>query len=146
MKITGIKELTRALDKLPDELRKGADRRVLAAGAKPIVKAARAKAAKSSGLLRKSIGQNVKKMKGEYTARIGPRKGMGAMVVRNGVQVYSNPTQYAHLVEYGTSHSAPQPFVRPAVESSKSEVVAAMAAGLDKHLTSAVRRIRSRKS
>ena len=145
MKITGIKELKRAMDKLPDELKKGAERRVLGAGAKPIVKAARSKVPKQSGLLRKSIGQKVKKTKGEYSARIGPRTNMGGMVVRDGVSRFSDPNKYSHLVEYGTSHSAPQPFIRPAVESAKSEVVSAMAVGLDKHLTSAVRRIRSRK-
>jgi HK97 gp10 family phage protein len=37
---------------------------------------------------------------------------------------------YGHLVEHGTSHSAAKPFLAPAVEETRAEVAAAVAASL----------------
>lgn len=146
MKIHGINDVARALDKLPDELKRGGEARVLRAGAKPIVKAARGKVPSQSSTLKKSLGTRVKKLRGQRTARIGARTNMGRWVTINGVREYRNPVKYSKLVEYGTAHSAPNPFIRPAVETSKGEVVAAMAVGLEKHLTSAVRKVRARRT
>ena len=145
MKIHGANAIAKALDKLPDELKKGGERRVLAAGAKPIVKAARGKVRKDSGNLKKSLGSKVKMIKGVRTARVGARTGFGKMVERDGRMVYSKPTNYAHLVEYGTSRTAAKPFIRPAVDNTKNEVVQAMSEGLSKHLTSAVKRVKARR-
>jgi len=142
--MVGVRDLSRALDRLPDELKRSAENAVLRAGAKPILGAARSKVAKASGLLKKSLGVNVKKMKGDTTARVGPRKGRGGKVKRGNREVFQNPTKYSHLVEYGTSHSAAKPFIRPAVESTQGAVVGAMAAGLDKHLTKVVRKLKSK--
>ena len=37
---------------------------------------------------------------------------------------------YGHMVEHGTSHSAPRPFLMPAVEESRAEIMASIAAAL----------------
>ena len=161
MKIQGTKELNRAITRLAPELQRAAESAVLRAGAKPIATAAKAKApvgrGKHRGLLKKSIGANVKKVRGETSARIGARTGwkveVGEKTVTTGVlfkkrkkkKVYKDPSKYSHLVEFGTSHSAAQPFIRPAVESTQSQVVGAMAEGYDKYLDRVVKRIRSRK-
>jgi HK97 gp10 family phage protein len=157
MKITGTKEIQQALNRLPIELQRSAETAVLRAGAKPINKLARAKAPKQSGLLKKSIGINVKKVRGVTSARVGARKGwrvevgekeitVGKIIrKRKKVKVYKDPTKYSHLVEYGTSHSAAKPFIRPAVEQSGNQVIDAMAEGYDKYLGRVVNRIKSRR-
>ena len=52
-----------------------------------------------------------------------------------------DPNKYSHLVEKGTSHSPAQPFIRPAMDSASGQVLEAMSAGLDKHLTRVAQRL-----
>lgn len=138
-----------ALDRLPGELRKSALSAVLRAGATPIRKAAKINARKSrdSGLLEKSISLRVK----NGSARVGPARGIRQQVTRTDKRTgrkyteIADPNNYSHLVEYGTSHSAPKPFIRPAIDSASGDVLSAMATGLDKHLTRVVARLRSRR-
>jgi len=145
IELKGTRELLNSINKLPFQLQKSAEVAVLRAGAKPINKAAKGKVPSDSGLLKKSLGINVAKVKGITSARVGARKGWRSEVVRNGKKVIADPSKYSHLVEYGTSHSSAKPFIRPAVESSQSQVLAAMAEGYDKYLDRVVKRIRSRK-
>lgn len=156
---TSIKNLARAIDELPKELRRSSESSVLRAGAKPISKAAKSKApngkGEHAGLLKKAIGINVKKVGGVMSARIGPRasvkvslgtkiarKTKGKRVKGQPYQAYKIPNKYSHLVEFGTSHSAARPFIRPAIDAASGEVVDAMAAGLNKHLDRTVARLR----
>jgi len=86
-------------------------------------------------------------VKGNKSARIGPQKGMKQIVTRTDKktgkkrQVMADPNKYSHLVEYGTSHSPAKPFIRPAIDSTQSQVLNTMAAGLDKHLTRVAARL-----
>jgi len=86
VKITGIREIQKALEKLPKELQRTTEMVALRAGAKPILNAARtnAKSSEVTGQLIKSLGINVRKGKsgktrGIYTARIGARRGFRIM-------------------------------------------------------------------
>lgn len=57
--------------------------------------------------------------------------------------VYVGPARkifYAHMVELGTSHSAPNPFMRVAVENTRDEVRALLATGVWSIVKSAARR------
>ncbi len=144
IKMHGMRELNRAFKRLPDELKKSGEKAVLRAGAKPINVAAKAKAPVGTGLLKKSIGTNVKKVDGEVTARVGPRSGWKQEVTRNGQRVVSDPNKYSHLLEFGTSSIAARPFIRPAIDSTRGQVVGAMAVGLDKYVARAVQRVKSR--
>jgi HK97 gp10 family phage protein len=149
IKITGIRELSRTLDQLAPALMRSAETAVLRSGGGVIRKAAKANAGRSkdSGLLQKSIGLRVATVKGNKSARIGPRKGMKQLVTRKDKrtgrtrQEMADPNKYSHLVEYGTSHSAAKPFIRPAIDSTAGEVVGVMADGLDKHLTKVAARL-----
>lgn len=150
--IVGHKELARALDKLPKEIANAAERTALREGAKPIAAAAKSNAGRSkeTGLLQESIGVTVKKVRGRLSARVGARTGFGREVSRGGYgprarTVYSDPSKYAHLVEYGTSKTAARPFMRPAIDSSAGEVVNNMAKGYAKGLDRAVRKLKTRK-
>jgi HK97 gp10 family phage protein len=133
MQLSGAKELQKTINSLLPELRKSAERAVLRAGAGPILSAAisGAKFKDETGQLRKSLGISVRSIRKNITARVGPRSGFGVTV--NGKK--HNPVKYAHLVEFGTSHSSPHPFIRTAIESAKSESASAIADGLDKHLS-----------
>jgi len=144
IKIDGIKELERALGKLPKELINKAEKAALRGGAFLISKAAKAKAPVASGHLKKSIGINVKTVKGRTTARIGAKSDRKT-IIRYGKEVVSNPANYAHLVEYGSARSTARPFIRPAVETTKDEVLGAMTKSFNNHLGKVVQKIRSPK-
>jgi len=170
-RIQGLKKLNDAIAGLPQELAKSAERSVLSAGAKPILTAAKAKAPIGkgihAGLLKASIGLNVKKTKGSWSARVGPRVGFRKFVKKatrrkdifaksrkrglikagnkgDQYDVFQDPVRYSHLVEYGTSRAKAQPFIRPAMDSASDKVLDAMTAGLDKHLTRTVARLRKK--
>lgn len=149
IQIVGIDSIIRALNALPIDLRNSAETAVLRAGGNPILKAAKANAAKSkdSGLLVKSIGLSVRAVNGRKTVRVGPRTGLRQVVTRTDKRTgrkyeeIADPNNYSHLVEYGTSHSAAKPFIRPAIDATQGEVLDAMAAGLDQHLTKVAARL-----
>jgi HK97 gp10 family phage protein len=142
IKIEGVDSIIRRLMSLPDNLKKSGEKAALRAGGVPIRKAAKqyAKSSKDSGLLIKSIGLNVKTVRGITSVRVGPRKGFRQKVQRKDkrtgkmIEVIADPSNYGHLVEYGTSHSTAKPFIRPAVDQTQGEVLGAMAKGLEKHL------------
>ena len=145
VKVTGLKELSKALANLPKELQRGAESTALREGMKPVLKSARAKAPKDTGLLKKAIGLTVRKGKKGITARVGARTGFRKQVMRNGRTVTADPAKYSHLVEYGTSHSAAKPFIRPAVESNTAAINKGIADGYEKGLSKAVAKVRSRR-
>ena len=148
LKIKGIEDMAKCLNQLPGKLKATGEKSALRAGGAPIRKAAKqfAKSSKDTGLLIKSIGLNVKTVKGITSVRVGPRKGFRQTVQckdkRTGKtrEEIANPANYGHLVEYGTSHSPAKPFIRPAVDSAQSEILPAMAKGLEKHLARAAQK------
>ena len=156
---SGFREIEAALLRLPKELAETVEKDVLRQGMVPVRKAAKKHLMKSkkTGLLTKSLGLNVRRVrkKGQttnrYTARVGPRGGFRKQVgvhlsgKKAGKPKFQDPTKYAHLVEYGTSHSAAKPFIRPAVDECQGQIAEAMAKGYEKGLDKVVRKIRSRK-
>lgn len=155
VKLTGIKELETALLKLSPELARIVEADVLREGMKPVRKAAQGRAAAISdtGLLAKSIGLNVRRIRrklqyqNRYTARVGARTGFRTTVTRKGKKKpeIADPSKYAHLVEFGTSHSPAKPVIVPALLESEGAIMDAMARGYDKGMTKVIRKIRSRK-
>jgi len=103
----------------------------------------------------RSLGINVRKGKsgstrGIYTARIGARGGFGRVVgtrksgKKAGKPIMKDPRHYAHLVELGTSHSEAKPFIRPAIDSAKGQIVPAMAKGYERGLSRAVSKLKTK--
>ena len=153
----GLRGVLSALDKLPAEFRKSAEKAVLRAGGKPILKAAKAKVPVDSGNLKKSLGISVHANRsGWISARVGPRKGFKSAKSLTGrkrgratkgkrrtfiERKMADAQEISWYVETGTPHAAAQPFIRPAIDSAAGEVVEAMAAGLDKHLTRVAARL-----
>lgn len=157
VKITGIREIRKALEALPKELQRTTEMVALRAGAKPILNAARtnAKSSEVTGQLIKSLGINVRKGKsgktrGIYTARIGARRGFRVLKgirtkgKNKGKPYFQDPSKYDHLVELGTSRTAAKPFIRPAVDSTGSQVLGEIAKGYEKGLSRAVTRMKKK--
>lgn len=103
-KLEGAAELDKALRTLGPRVATNISGRALRAMAKPIVQRARQLVPVRTGRLRKSIMAKLDRVRGaSRTMKIGFRRGMGRSSI-------------AHLVEYGTAHSAPQPFMRPSLD------------------------------
>lgn len=104
-----------------DATRRKIMRPAIGEAASAVAKAARARVPVETGLLKKSIGTSVKTTKkGNVVGVIGPRRGFKQQVNRPSRIVQNttaDPTKYAHLVEFGTAHSAPQAFLRPAMDT-----------------------------
>jgi len=157
--LTGFKELEAALLKLPVELAKTVEADALRYGMIPVRKAAQqyAKGTKDTGQLYKSLGLTVRRVrkKGQainrYTARVGPRGGFGITLgtktkgKNKGKPIRRDPRFYAHLIEYGTSKVPARPFIRPAIESSQSAIIAGLAKGYEIGMAKVVKKIRSNK-
>lgn len=170
LKLTGFKELEAALLKLPPELAKIAEAWALREGMKPVKAAAERFAVrgkgKHGGLLAKSIGLTVRRIRrklqyvNRYTARVGPRSrfrvSLGMAIARKdnpkrnrvkgqAYEVIKDPRYYAHLVEYGTSRAPAKPFIRTALDSCESQIMAGLQKGYEKGMERVVRKIRSKK-
>jgi HK97 gp10 family phage protein len=145
VRVDGLRELRRSLAALPAELQRQSESSALREGMKPVLKTARALAPRDSGLLKKAIGLTVRKGKNGITSRVGARTGFRQQVARKGKTVTADPSKYSHLVEYGTSHSAAKPFIRPAVESNESAITEGLAKGYEKGMEKAIAKVKSRK-
>ena len=132
MALTGDKALIRTLDRLPAALVRRVVRPAVRSALVPINKAAKRKAPKETGLLKKSIGAVVKvyKRTGVIWGGVGPRKGFRQVI--DGKP--RDPVKYAHLVEFGTERAPAQAFLRPAFDENKGKAFgilkAKIAAGL----------------
>lgn len=140
-RMSGEKKLNRKLSRLKEAVKRRVLRKAVTAASKPVLKAAKTKAPKQTGLLRKSLGRRTKtyRKSGVAVAVVGPREGFSKEVVVNGKSEFRNPVKYAHLVELGTIKNVAQPFLRPALDSTKVEATQAMAqaieAGIEKELS-----------
>lgn len=156
-KIVGVDQIVKALKALPEDFQKSGERAALSGGSKPILKAAKAFAqnSKRDGLLIKSLGISTKKSQGQLTSRVGVRGGfkgrsLGFKMAKRGkkkgqmTERFADPKYYAHLVEFGTSHSAAKPIIRPAIIASEAQVVDAMAASLEKSVARTLARMKKK--
>lgn len=109
--ISGAREIEQVLKQLPPRVAKQVVERSLRAGARVIVKEARAKVRRRTGMLAKSIA--VAKTKR------GDRGGAGRIFIG-----FRPPhSRRAHLTEYGTRHSRAFPFMRPAIDTKGAEAI-----------------------
>lgn len=120
-----------ALDRVIKELGTKAALRILDRASRdvlrPMLSAARARVSVRYGVLKKSLGIKTKKYRrsGTIVTALGPRSGFKVPVVdrRTGKTKLVNPQMYSHLVERGTQHSPPQPFLRPAWDGGKASAM-----------------------
>jgi HK97 gp10 family phage protein len=129
MDITGDKALAALLGQLPDRVARKVLKSAVNAAANPVLKSARRRVRKRTGLLKKSLGKKTvtNKKTDSATAIVGPRQDVQGVV--NGKPY--RPARIAHLVEKGFinehgEHVPPQPFLFPAMQETESEAIGIM--------------------
>lgn len=125
--------LSAALKEFPQNIQKNVLDGAVRAGANVIVQAAKENVPKKTRNLEKSIGINKRRTKDKSFSwsTVSPRRGG------------RNDGFYGHMVEYGTSKSAANPFMRTAFDSHNQESIEAarayIASRIDKEVEKARR-------
>lgn len=125
--------LLKALKKFPENIQKNVMTGAVRAGAKVISGEAKSNVQIATGNLKKSIGIIKRKSKDKTKIRfsVTPRRGG------------KNDGFYSHMVEFGTSKMAAQPFMRPAFENQSDQSIKAtkeyLAKRIDKEIAKAKR-------
>lgn len=129
LKLTGDKALERKLRTLGERVQRKVLRSAVSAAGTPVLKSARSKVKKRTGLLKKSLGKVIRtnKKTQSVAAIIGPRKGVSGE--HNGK--VQKPSRYAHLVEKGFideagNHVPAQPFLNPAMAETEGQALNVM--------------------
>jgi len=130
--VLNFRDVRKRLEDLPKKVVSKVVRRAVYAGATVIRDTAREKVPVDTGALKKSIVAKANTKKGgEISASVGVARKNFVKGKRAG----KSPRRYAHLVEFGTPHSAPQPFLRPAMDTRIDAVIEAtrkkMVEGID---------------
>ena len=131
--IEGLAEVKTALRALPDATAKTVVRRVLRSRGEPIAARARRLVPVEEGELRDSIAVSTRLSRRQRARR---RK-----FDPNDIEVYigAGPLPQAHLQEFGTEHSLAQPFLRPAWDGGKREVLESIREDLWAEIANSVR-------
>lgn len=155
----GFKELDAALTELPRATGKNVARKALFKAAEPIAEAARQNVAVRSGKLQKSITVSTKLANkvgnAEFAAAMQSGQGKAAAVAamrsarsasgggsgRVEVHVGAGQLPHAHLIEFGSSRQAPQPYLRPAFDAHSRGAVEILKVELRIEIDKAVARI-----
>lgn len=120
IRIDGLRELDAALAELPKATGKNVLRRTGVRALAPVIADAKQRVPVDDGDLRDSL---------KVTTRLSKRQQrLNAKAVAEGkasVQLYAGAAAlpHAHLVEFGTANMAPQPFMRPAWDANKDQVL-----------------------
>jgi HK97 gp10 family phage protein len=117
VKVEGLSEIMTALRELPNATAKNVMKRVLLKRAEPVAERARQLAPFKEGHLKASIHVSTKLTKRQ--------KGRHRKVHRDDVEVFVGPgtDPAAHLQEYGSSIHPAQPFMRPAWDQTKDDLL-----------------------
>lgn len=118
-KVIGEKALLRAMYKIPYEVKRNKFfMAVFRQAAKPIIQAARANINNDEGDLRRSIKAFSTRASRRLPAMyVGPKATGG----RSKENKQRGGGFYGAMVEYGTVHSSPNPFMRPAWEQKQNQ-------------------------
>lgn len=155
LSLHGLEEIEANFQLLSKRVAGKVNRDALKAAVKPVEAAMIAKCpvgkGPEAGLLKRSIGTVVRTKKGIQTAVTGPRRGFKVPAYvstrgkNKGKVTYKIATRYGHLVEFGTSHSKAQPFVRPAWDAEGgSKSLERYVKKLDEGVKDAVARMKKR--
>jgi len=137
--IDGFRGLEKALKELPKATGKSVLRRVLKKRGKPIADDAKTRVPRDEGELADSIDVSTKLSKRQKSLhRRSIDKGTVDMFVGAG------PLPHAHLVEFGSVHNQPKPFLRPAWDAGKNKVLGGLENDLWDEINQAARRIASK--
>ena len=122
--VGGLEGLQSALQDLPKATGRNVLKRALLKAAEPIVAAAKSHAPEETGDLRGSITVGTKLTKRQKRLHRKQGKRDVEVFIGPGPARHSGqPPDYAHLVEFGSIHNEPHPFMRPAWDKGKTAVV-----------------------
>lgn len=116
--VEGFRELDAALGDLPKATAKNTMRRVLLKAGEPIVEAARRLAPEFSGNLKTSLDISTK-LSGRQKRENRKNPSLSYVEAYAG----AGALPQAHLREFGADQHAPEPFMRPAWDSTQTEVL-----------------------
>ena len=105
--LRGDKKLMRALKRLPEQVRRSVTRKALRAGGLVIREAAKARVPVDEGELRDGLHVVMRTEGGQPVAKVATAK----------------KTFWGHFIEFGTVKMAARPFLRPAADEKRGEVV-----------------------
>lgn len=168
VKVSGLAELNKALGKLPKATARNVLVRTLNKAAEPMAEEARRLAPVKTGKLRDSImvSARVKNTIGNSRYSAAMRAGLGKEAARAALlaarkankgkgsfaEVFVGPARgggvirYAHIIEFGAADRAPQPYMRPAWETTKDAMLGTIKTELRNEIIAAARRLgRSKK-
>lgn len=142
VKIEGLRELERALAELPKSTGKNVLRRVLRTRAQPVADAARAMAPDDP----ETGGLDLKASIGVSTVLSKRQKSLHRKMFRNdkaAVEVFvgAGALPQAHLQEFGAPQHGPQPFMRPAWDGGKTQMLEGLKDDLWKEIEAAAKRL-----
>lgn len=128
MRLIGAGALDRKIVAIRDAVSPQARERSLLAGAEIVADEARRLVPTLTGNLRDSI--IISFQGGAIGSRASGVNSSSVSMRRFFTSVYIGPSYgrgfYGHMVEFGTSHSSPHPFMRPALDNTRDEVRRAM--------------------
>lgn len=151
-KIEGLEQIEQALRQLTPDLQRKSIESATSYAFSPVVSAAKRKVPVGLGILKRSLGIKKVKYKGGgvvwigFGARSGFKVRIGTVKrgPRKGKPIYSNPTNYLHLVEMGTATAKARPFLRPAFDANHQRVHTRFTDKLSREIDRHVARLRTR--
>lgn len=137
-RVDGLKELEQALGQLPKATSKAVLRRTAIRALAPVIADAKTRVPVDEGDLKDSL-----KITTKLSKRQQRKNAKSVAEGKSSVQLYAGPSAlpHAHLVEFGTEHMAPQPYLRPAWDANKDEVLELVRTELADEITKAAARL-----
>jgi HK97 gp10 family phage protein len=133
-KVEGLKECEEALKALPLATSKNVLRRALIKAGEPVAESAKNRVERLTGATAESITVGTKLTK---------RQKKSAALTKDGVEVYvgAGPLPQAHMLEFGTSRQAADPFLRPSVDANGKRMFSIFRDEVRAEITKAVQRL-----
>ena len=132
--ITGVEAVNKALEQLPQKLRDRVVKNAMAAGARVIRNEARRLV---------PIGPGPTHLRDMIVVSRTVQRGGKRRSVKGGVVlgIRDEGRYYAHLIEFGTSRSVPQPFMRPALDNKSRQALDVIGSKLGKEIEKQARKL-----
>lgn len=145
LKFEGADEMDAGLSELEGVTAIKVVRESLLESVQPVIQSAKGRVPVDRGDLERSIGAGTRLTKRQRSLH-------QPIVSKKGVEVHVGPgitnnargVRHAHLVEFGTQHMAPQPFMRPAWQSNLGAVFNGLRQAMERLLAKAVARAQAK--
>lgn len=134
VKVSGLRELDRALNNLDLNVRKKAIRPALRKAMKPVEARAKQNVPEDTGGLKKTIRTSTSMSKGNLRKSGGKAAAIGRVSAGRAKKKEGVTGAQALQVEFGTSKTKAKPFLRKAVQGHEKEIISTFAHELGKEI------------